>query len=278
MKVVLPVKFNAMLTAPFSEIVRLSQKLIDWNFVLYKESGRKSRVIEGVVKSIESKISGLHDADDGAMNSDGKFVFINDSSTQNSPGGFNCSGFAKWVVDGFYYPLTGHLLSIDTAKKKDTGIRGNRWSARYESVRDPYFGLDWSRNLAVSLAEARNNIKITGPESMDVRDSKYIRYIEDVGYPVKNLRFLMFRLSVLYPGYFFIGSLNKEFGKDPVLRQHFHVVLLFPYFDDRGYFRIAVMERNKETGISSLLKRYGEDYIHLVKVNAEGTFKPISIE
>ena len=246
--------------------------------VLYKESGKNSRAIERVVKSIELKISGLHDADDGAMNSAGKLVFINDGSDQNSPGGFNCSGFAKWVIDGFYYPLTGHLLSIDAIKKKDTDVRGNRWSARYESVRDPYFGLDWSRNLAVSMEEVRDNIKVTDPESMDVRDSKYIRYIEDVGYPVKDLKFLMFRLSVLYPGYFFIGSLNKEFGKDPVLRQYFHVVLLFPYFDARGYFRIAVMEPNKETGTTSLLKRYGEDYIHLVKVNAGGTFKPIPIE
>jgi len=284
-KVVLPVSFSSVLISPFSEIMELTQNVVDWNLVLYRETRRDNESLLSVVKKIREQIPYLKDSDDGALDASGNFVFIKDGSSQGSSGvlgvkqgGFNCSGFAKWVVDGFYYPLTGHLLDIDIIKRKDTDSRGNRWSFRYEKARDPYFGLDWSRNLAVSILEARENIKITNPEVVDVRNSRYIKYIEDVGYPVKDIKFLMFWLSKLYPGYFFIGSVNKEFGKDPVLRQHFHIVVLFPYFDSGGGFHLDVMERNTNTSISSLLKRYKDNYIHLVKIKSEGVFKPIFVE
>ena len=283
--IVLPVSFSSVLTSSFSEIMELTKDIVDWKLVLYRGIKRDSSALVNIIKKIQEDIPYLKDADDGALNAEGKFVFIKDGTNQNKgntsnneQGGFNCSGFAKWIVDGFYYPLTGHLLDINTIKQRDINSRGNRWSLRYEKERDPYFGLDWSRNLAVSILEAREKIKITNPEIVDVRNSRYIRYIEDVGYPVKDIKFLMFWLSKLYPGYFFIGSVNKEFGKDPALRQHFHIVVLFPYFDSGGSFHVAVMERNKNTSITSLLKRYKENYIHLVKIKAEGVFKPIFIE
>jgi len=298
-EVVLPINFCSVLTCPFSEIMELSQNTIDWSLVLNRGNRRDSENLINIVKKIRKETPHLKDADDGALDADGHFVFIKDGKIQagtdaigtddtntgaigtdagTEQGGFNCSGFAKWVVDGFYYPLTGHFLDINTIKHKDKDVRGNRWSLRYEKERDPYFGLDWSRNLAVAILEAREHIKITNPEVVDVRNSRYIKYVEDVGYPVKDIKFIMFWLAKLYPDYFFIGSVNKEFGKDPVLRQHFHVIVLFPYFDSAGAFRVAVMERNTNTNISSLIKRYRDNYIHLVKIKAEGTFKPIFIE
>jgi len=39
----------------------------------------------------------------------------------------------------------------------------------------------------------------------------------------------------------------------PTLRQHHHVIVLFPYFDARGSFQVVVMERNQETSLASLL-------------------------
>ncbi len=271
--VIIPLSFRKLLVKSFSVVEAFSSRVVDWNLVFYRGLRDEDSLVEGIASKMARYLPQLRDADDGAMDSRGRFVFIKDGSPQDGKGGFNCSGFAKWVVDGFYYPLTGKLLSIERLKKKNSSYRGNRWSKRYEKERDPYFGLDWSRNLASALFSARNGIQVENPEKVDVRDSRYIQYVEDIGYPIHDLEFLLFYLTYKYPGYFYIGSVNREFGENPTLRQHFHVVVLFPYFDKRGRFRVRVMERARETGIGSLIKRYPGDYIHLVKLRAEGEFK-----
>jgi hypothetical protein len=64
----------------------------------------------------------------------------------------------------------------------------------------------------------------------------------------------------------------------PTLRQHHHVVLLFPYFDVGGGFHVAVMERNVETSLTSLVSRYGKEYVHLERIGSDGAFVLPSIE
>ena len=80
-----------------------------------------------------------------------------------------------------------------------------------------------------------------------------------------------------------------EFLKDIALPQpaeHVHLLLfmlnlvfivLLPYFDASGAFRVAVMERNLQTSISSLVRRYGAEYVHLVRIDPRGAFDPPAI-
>ena len=163
-------------------------------------------------------------------------------------------------------------------KEKHLDYRGHRWSARREDERDPYFGLDWSRNLAVSLLELEHPREEFGPEDADVREVRYARYVEDVGYPVDDMRRILYMLAIDEPGHFYIGSVNQEFGSDPVLRQHVHVAVFFPYFDENGRFRVTVLERNVETDLDSLAERYPGSYVHLVRARADDTFTPPVIE
>ncbi|MFA7565651.1 MAG: hypothetical protein WCY01_01390, partial [Alkalispirochaeta sp.] len=102
----------------------------------------------------------------------------------------------------------------------------------------------------------------------------FARYVEDVGYRVESLSAVLYWLARNEPGTFYLGSVNRLFGSDPVLRQHTHVVVLFPWFDESGRFQVSVMERNVETSLSSLEKRYGKDYIHLVRVRGNPRFEP----
>jgi hypothetical protein len=113
-----------------------------------------------------------------------------------------------------------------------------------------------------------------GPEGADVRSVPFFDYIEDVGYRVQDLDLVLFFLSRLEPGNVFIGSINRDFGTDPVLKQHVHLVVLFPYFDADGEFRLVVMERNQETSIHSLKDRYSADHIHLVRVPVPEHYSP----
>ena len=90
---------------------------------------------------------------------------------------------------------------------------------------------------------------------------------------MESLRSVLYSLARTEPGTFYLGSVNGLFGSDPVLRQHTHVLVLFPYFDGNGRFEAAVMERSIETSVASLERRYPDDFIHLVRVRGDSDFE-----
>ncbi len=277
--VILPVPFQDLMTSPFSRIVELSRPSVDWSLVIAPERGPGDDRVEGIVQTLRSRLGKLRDMDDGAMDASGKLVFIATGNPAPSGlGGFNCSGFAKWVIDGFYLPLTGSLTDINALKSRDSDLLGKAWSARFEEEQDPYFGLDWSRGLARALAAARTG-EMPSPDSLDVKGSRWFEHVKDVGYPVDRLPGLLYLLARDRPGTIYLGSVNARSkgapqGASMLLRQHHHVVVLLPYFDQAGDFHPVVMERNKETSVASLVRRYGTEYINLVRVDSTGQFVP----
>ncbi len=174
-------------------------------------------------------------------------------------------------MDGFFRPLAGTCTDITALKEKDPAVRGNRWTGPLEDARDPYFGLDWTRNLVRDLARARGE-PLGSAESGDVRDASGFAYIDDVGYAIADLPTVLFRLVRAAPGRVYLGSVNRPARDDPGLRLHDHVVVLLPYVDARRVFRVAVFESSAETGIGALTNRSPSDFIHLVQFDAWGIF------
>jgi hypothetical protein len=271
--VVLAARFETLLTAPLERIMRLAGTAVDWDMVQPAPPTAGDGGVERVAAAIRTALPRLGDAEDGAMDASGDMVFIRDGSPQVASPGFNCSGFSKWVVDGFYRPLAGVLTDIVRLKERDLGIRGNRWTGPLEEARDPYFGLDWSRHLARELARARSE-PFDGVESADVRDAPGFAYIDDVGYAVVDLPTVLYRLARAAPGRAYLGSVNRPAPGDPSLRIHDHVVVLLPYVDARQVFRVAVFERSVETSLESLERRYSKDFVHLVRFEVHGDFEP----
>jgi hypothetical protein len=279
-QVVLPVAFERLLTAPLARIMDLTGDSIDWSLLLAPSSGPGDMRLAQVARAVRTRLKGLRDMDDGAMDSAGHMVYIA-SGVPAGPGGFNCSGFAKWIVDGFYAPLAGRNTDIAALKSRDA-MRGNRWSARYEEELDPYFGLDWSRGLARSIAQARTGT-VPPDVDLDVRDADHVAYTPEAGYPVPRLRALLYFLARERPGTIYLGSVNaasQEASQEgtPTLRQHHHVIVLLPYFQVNGDFQVVVLERNTETSLASLTRRYGREYVHLVHLDSMGEFSLPQIE
>lgn len=220
-----------------------------------------------VLNKIRAYLPLLRDSPIGVIDADGKY-------TKESGRGLNCSGFVKWIADGFYSPLTNisepKYMSVIKLREKHISERGTPDVLQYETNRDPYFGLDWTRNIAVELGRKRG--EGYSYKTYDVTDSSICKYIPNCGYPINRIEEVLNEQSILQADRIYLGSVNGMFGNNPQLWQHYHVVVFIPYYENDS-LKIAVLERNKETSFAYLLKRYPNTYCHLVAIKNTGSFE-----
>jgi hypothetical protein len=260
--------------APFRELADLSSGYVDWSIYLPDPSSIPSGSVRELASLIRPLLPRLNYVEDGAMDSDGRYVLIGDGSVQGDSPGLNCSGFVKWVVDGLVFPLTGELLPLEEMKQRRLTERGNSWSRQFEEVYDPYFGLDWTRNLA--LGHRRILFEEAGLEQIDVDDLIYHPYRENIGFPLSWLHSIAYELAVRESRFIYLLSVNDQQGSPP-LRRHFHTAVLFPYLDERGILHAVIYENGNETPVEKFIMRYPGAYVHLVRVAADTRFDPPAI-
>ncbi len=245
----------------------MKKKLIMFFLLLFSLQTMFSTSSNEVLASIKALLGELKDSSSGAIDSEGNY-------TKDSGNGLNCSGFAKWIVDGFYYPLTEGLseryMSLKLLREKHPEERGPKEILMYEDTRDPYFGLDFTRNMAVQLGKKRG--ENTFYKKYDVVDSDICNYIMNCGYPLKRIEQVILEQEKKHPNRIYLGSINGMFGSKPQLWQHYHIAVFIPYYENNE-LKVAVLERNKETSFSYLLKRYSNTYCHLVSIPIEGDFE-----
>jgi hypothetical protein len=245
--------------------------------------------VRSFMGALRERLPELSFRDDGALDERGRYVFIDTLKDQDGKGGLNCSGFAKWVVDGILRPFTGERLPVQ-ALKEPFGERGSSFTAPYESLRDPFFGLDWTRNLAVTAAELLRSPGFGSLEEVEVqslpfsqvilrgRDGSLLRsypgFLKDAGFGFEGLQPLLYTLAVDEPNRIYLASVNNEIGPAPRMRQHFHVAVLVPYFNEYGNFRVAVFESAEETSFNQFKNRYPGHYVNLVRIPVESSFDP----
>jgi hypothetical protein len=256
------------------------------------------------ISAVRSRLPELNFIDDGAMDENGRYVFINtleaqDPRTLGEPAGLNCSGFAKWVVDGILKPVSGSRLSI-APLKRPFGDRGSSFTEPWEASRDPFFGLDWCRNLAARAASVlRSPAFAAGADEIEVRHwpfaelvkrgkdgvspQSYPGFLKDAGFGIEGLHALLYTLAVDEPGYIYLAAVNNEISAPttasnprglPRMRQYFHIAVLVPYFNENGVFQVVVFESAAETSFTHFKTRYPEHFVNLSRVPVEAAFDP----
>lgn len=261
-------------------LLEMSGRKVNWDRLLpvrstVAQQEKGITATEQLIAQLRPLLPTLPDADDGATDEQGRLVKIDTGTIINDGGGFNCSGFSKWVVDGLLFPISNRYLPIPQLKKRQLQRRGHSISALYEQERDPYFGLDWSRALAAAYYRERYSVNTAAAmRAVDVHSLPYFSHIDDIGYRVSDLQAVLYLLALQEPHNFYIGSLNKDFGDSPRLRQHFHIALLLPYFTTEGEFKVVVFERNKETDFAEFIARNRDIDIHLVRTASSVRFTP----
>ncbi len=290
-EVMVPLPFNELLRSPFSRIRELTSYVIDWD--VFSPDPALYQDLRGLVTAVRKHLPALRYADDGAIDADGRSVFISTLAEQRVPAGLNCSGFAKWIVDGMLHPITGSYLSVESLRERMTDWRGSSFTQGFEERFDPFFGLDWSRALARAAWSAfypsldddspLANDVADAPFSLRVRDADPVNggsayepfsdNFQDAGIDVRGLKATLFLLAMREPGRFYLAQFNARDEKPPQLRRYFHIAALFPYFDDTGVFRVAVFESAAETSLESISDR-GYEFVKLVRMPAASRFEP----
>ncbi|MDR2900994.1 MAG: hypothetical protein LBV20_05700 [Treponema sp.] len=242
------------------------------------------------VSSVRKRLPELIFRDDGAIDEDGRYVLIETLEPQTGEAqGVNCSGFAKWIVDGLLRPLTGTQLTIPPLKAP-FGDRGSSFTAPYEDLRDPFFGLDWSRNLAAATWSVLRSPSFANLDEIEVRDQNlstvimrngrtsslrsYPGFLRNAGYGIEGLHPLLYMLAINEPGHIYLAAVNDEQGTNPPLRQFFHIAVLVPYFNEYGDFQVACFESAEETSFNAFKTRYPGGYVNLSRLPVEANFDP----
>jgi hypothetical protein len=272
----LPLPMSEMVYLTFERIRELTAAQIDWNSVLVPEYRSGYAGVENLALAVRPLLPSLQDAEDGAFDENGEAVFIESLSEQDKGAGLNCSGFAKWIVDGILVGSGKPASKIADLKVKYEDLRGSRIDKVFEEKRDPFFGLDWIRNLAV-IASGYPTSRKDMIEKYDIRLLPPFEYQEDIGFHIEDMKTIMYLSAVKYPGRLILLSVNRPYGKDPVIQQHHHIAVVMPYFDAQGRFFAVLFERNAETPIDDFIKRYPGAFIHPVLVKAGTSFVPFSV-
>ena len=265
--------------------------------------------VEATSKALAKRLDTLVYLEDGAFDENGKPCYIETGMPQTKEeilnaasaadiavgtkikGGVNCAGFVKWIIDGIIKPIAGSGTYINSLKRP-TDIPETDFNAAYLEKRDLFFGLDWIRNLAaarLSLTMKKTvypqsaGIDVTVEPfsfSLPVRShgftqKKFAGYFKSVGYQVEYLQALLYYLAITEPGHFYLASVSGETGT-PSLRQHSHVVAIFPYFDMLGTFKVDIYENAQATPLEDFIQKNKDAFIALVRVKSPevGRFSP----
>ncbi|PIE97983.1 MAG: hypothetical protein CR988_05500 [Treponema sp.] len=302
------ISFNDLYYTTLSELKQMTKDTLPWHIF---EPPVTYRAVESMSAIIRRKMQMLVRIDDGAFSAFGKPVYIETEKPQEKSailyaaknqekgqekeqkikGGVNCSGFVKWIVDGIIKPIAGQGTYI-TSLKRPTDIPLTNFSSPFAEQRDLFFGLDWIRNLAAARLSLTMRRTVYPQEAgIDVKlvpfafslpvlggrisEQKFGGYFKNVGYQTEYLEALLYYLAITEPGNFYLGAVNQEMG-NPSLRQYYHAVAFFPYFDILGNFHIDVYEAAEETDIRDFILRNKKSFTALVRIKAPdvGFFSP----
>ena len=280
------IPFYKVLTMPVEEVLgtagdRFPRRYFDPDPRLYRN-------VSVLVTKIREALPPLLFVNDGAIDENGSYVLIETLQAQTNPAGLNCSGFTKWVVDGMLRPVSGKRLTIASLKVPVTP-RTSSLAENFDKL-DLLFGLDWTRNLALEAAKVLRSESFATIENVEIRKETFASLIDrsggtaviksypgfllNAGFSVEGLRPLLYTLAINEPGYIYLASVSREYGTVPAQRQHYHVAVLVPYFNEYGIFQTVVFESAAETNLTGFIRRHPYGMVNLVRIPVEGVFKP----
>ena len=274
------IPFTNLYTVPLSSIVALTAKTVPWD-LLSPDLDRYEDTVSAVA-AIRDRLKTLVYLDDGVFDEKGTAVMRGDRAPQDPAkvwgslrkdqkasevsGGVDFAGFAKWIVDGIVEPEAGEGTHIDPLLTRTIQPASD---FDEQSVENPFFALDWTRNLA-SAVVSLDRRKAVKPEASGVDVSVTVFsdscvYQKNVGYRTRELAPLLYWLAVREPGRLYLGAVCRQ-NNVPPQPSFYGIAVFFPYFSKDGSFSVAVFENARETTLEAFIAENGDSFTNLARV------------
>ena len=270
---VLPISWEKAAEKNFEDLIRTSKAVWDWDLLLAQQNKTQTRTVLAVEKQIDEKLPDLKLADYKAMSETGKWTDIADGS-EYSRALVNSFGFVKWIADGFYRPATGRLMNLnDLVLKHFEEAPNNHWLIKETFRRNPYFGLDWIKNIGLKLN------RLTLPDAtvgeIEVKSIPFYGFTETAGIHTSALPFVLYWLAAENPSKFYLISYSSPspWSEDRTLLEHSKTAVAFPTIDYRGLLNVAYYENGVKIPIDQIEDRIKDANIFLIGVIAELEFE-----
>jgi hypothetical protein len=290
-----PLSLNDILTLPLRTALEAVGELFPAEY--FEPRPENYGQMREFIRNVRKAIRGFNFHDDGAIDENGAYVYIETGAPQDDAApGLNCSGFAKYLIDGILRPVKGERLKVEPLKAayidKTPGVkeRGSAMTRPFEESRDPFFGLDWTRNLAAEVFSVQHpevegrltDFEVsTAPFTEIILRKKegssiwsYPDHLSGAGFASEGIEPLLYTLAINEPGNMYLAAINTERAPKPRMREYFHIAALLPWFDAAGIFHVTVFESAEETQFSAFKNRYPGHLVNLVRIPIEGYFEP----
>lgn len=269
---VIPLSWEKFLSLNFEDIIDASRMVIDWDLLLAAQNKAQSRTVQIITERIDKALPDIKLADYKAMSERGKWVDISDGS-EYSRALVNSFGFVKWIADGFYKPATGRLMNLnDLVFKHFEEAPNNNWLIKETFRRNPYFGMDWIKNIGLKLN--RLSVPDITANEIEVRTVPFYGFTETAGFDTSALRFVMYYLAAKEPSRFYFISYSRpsQWTGDRTLLEHSKTAVAFPTIDYRGLLDLSYYENGKKIDAEDIEERIGDANIYLIGVETSTMF------
>ncbi len=305
------IPFERLYTASFAEILSLTERTLPWQYSEIHTGQYQNKIM--MMKQIRKNLERISRENNASYDEDGKPVHTNDGSERETdvlpmaqnddektdeipekpPLTLDSNGFAKWIVDGLIYPLTGSGTLIKPLLRETVSVNPLGYAGVRGQEEDFTFSLDWTRNLAAARLSVQTkkrylyeksgvDVKIQ-PFSSEITSSGIANlsgYLKDSGYSSKYLQQVLYVLGVTEPTYFYLAAVRKSIrpGKNPAKGKSAEIfsfndsAVIFPYFDESGHFACTVFFEGRELSLGAFLAECGECYVHLTRVLSSDRF------
>jgi len=291
--------FEKLHTISLSELRRLTRDTVPWDLF---NSPVFLNTAEPMAKMIWQRMGQLTYLENGCFDENGMPVYIDTLGPQtdfdiyaslqinqertNIIGGVDDAGFAKWLIDGMIKPIAGQGTLIQSLKLM-TDIPFTHFTAAAVSKENsPFFRLNWMRNLgAAALSLNLKRTVFPAQSGLDVTLSPFatthavsevfskeraaspafLGYEKYAGYQVEYLEALLYYLTIMEPGHFYLGCLNKK-ESSAKIRDYYKILVFLPYFDAQGNFHIEVFAKGEYLSLEDFVTKHRDSFIALVRV------------
>lgn len=273
--IVTGITMEQLFTMSLEDVMTLTEQKLPWidgkYFPEYCESSRQMSAV------IHERLDDFVYVENAVYDEYGNLVMLKDAALPEMEAdkrAISGVGFLKWIVDGLVRPVSGSGLRINPLLMATTSN-----STDNSSVSDEYdttLALDWIHNLATAAVSVITGINYTYETSgVNVHPVQFsAKYTENAGYPINDLKAILYMISANETGYFYLGAVRHEVREKNTFATYNECAAFFPYFTASGRFVVDVFADGQYFTLDEYIENHAGDLIQFTRINSSLQFFP----